>query len=59
MKIRLVALVAGCAIAGSAFAGFDNPPSNPPNLAGFDNPPSNPPNLAGFDNPPSNPPNLT
>jgi hypothetical protein len=58
MKFSLVALVAGCALAGSAFAALDNPPSAPPNLAALDNPPSAPPNLASLDNPPSAPPNF-
>jgi hypothetical protein len=59
MKISLVALVAGCAIAASALVAFDNPPTNPPNVVAFDNPPTNPPNIATFDNPPTNPPNLS
>jgi hypothetical protein len=45
MKISLVALIAGCAIASSALAALDSPPSNPPNLAALDSPPSNPPNF--------------
>ena len=64
MKISLVALVAVSALAGTAVAAFDNPPTNPPNLSAFDNPPTNPPNrtapnVTSFDNPPTNPPNLS
>ncbi len=55
MKISLVALVAGCALAGAAVA-FDNPPTNPPDRLAFDNPPTNPPDRAAYDNPPTNPP---
>jgi hypothetical protein len=46
MKISLIALFASCALASSAFAALDNPPSTPPNVAALDNPPSTPPNLA-------------
>ena len=58
MKISLIALVASCAFAGSAFAALDIPPSTPPNLAALDIPPSTPPNLAALDIPPSTPPNV-
>jgi len=58
MKISLIALFASCALASSAFAALDNPPSTPPNVAALDNPPSTPPNVAALDNPPSTPPNL-
>jgi hypothetical protein len=43
MKISLVALVAGCAVASSAFAWMDTPPANPPHAAVLDTPPANPP----------------
>jgi len=56
MKVSLVALIAGCAIASSAFASFDNPPMTPPHLAQMDNPPMTPPHLAQLDNPPMTPP---
>ena len=46
MKVSLVALIAGCAIASSAFASFDNPPMTPPHLAQMDNPPMTPPHGA-------------
>jgi len=56
MKVSLVALIAGCAIASSAFGLFDNPPMTPPRLALLDNPPMTPPRLALPDNPPMPPP---
>jgi len=42
MKISLIALVAGCAVASSAFALTDSPPANPPHMAVMDSPPANP-----------------
>jgi hypothetical protein len=56
MKVSLVALVAGCAVASSAFAMMDNMPSNPPHATVLDNMPSNPPHATVLDNMPSNPP---
>ena len=56
MKVSVIALVAGCAVASSAFALTDSPPSNPPHVAVMDSPPSNPPHAAVMDSPPSNPP---
>jgi hypothetical protein len=56
MKVSLIALVAGCAVASSAFAASDLPPVNPPHAAAFDLPPVNPPHAAAFDLPPVNPP---
>ncbi|MGO9933427.1 MAG: hypothetical protein ACLPV8_16675 [Steroidobacteraceae bacterium] len=56
MKVSLVALITGCAIASSGLAIFDNPPVNPPHMASLDNPPVNPPHVALLDNPPVNPP---
>jgi hypothetical protein len=56
MKISLVALVAGCALASSAFAVMDSPPANPPHVAVMDSPPANPPHAAVMDSPPANPP---
>ena len=46
MKVSLIALVAGCAVASSAFATFDLPPTVPPHLALLDLPPTVPPHLA-------------
>jgi hypothetical protein len=54
MKVSLVALVAGCAVASSAFAAFDLPPVVPPRAA-FDLPPVVPPRSA-LDLPPVVPP---
>jgi hypothetical protein len=56
MKFSLVALIAGCAIAGSAFAAFENPPITPPHVAQFENPPITPPHTVVFENPPITPP---
>ena len=46
MKVSLVALIAGCAMASSALAMFDNPPITPPHVALMDNPPITPPHSA-------------
>jgi hypothetical protein len=51
MKVSLVALVIGCALAGSALALTDSPPSTPPRLAVTDSPPSTPPRFAVMDSP--------
>ena len=56
MKASLIALVAGCAVAGSAFALTDSPPSSPPRATVMDSPPSSPPRAAVMDSPPSSPP---
>ena len=56
MKVSLVALVAGCAVASSAFGAFDIPPINPPHASVLDIPPINPPHAAMLDIPPINPP---
>ena len=58
MKVSLIALVAGCAVAGSSFAMVDSPPANPPRTAVMDSPPANPPRTAVTDSPPANPPRL-
>jgi hypothetical protein len=50
MKISLAALIAGCAVASSAFASFDFPPINPPHFAAM--------TVASFDFPPINPPHF-
>ena len=52
MKVSLVALVAGCAFASSAFAMSDAPKAG----ATMDSPPSLPPRAAVMDSPPSLPP---
>jgi len=56
MKVSLVVLVAGCAIASSAFASMDSPPGNPPHAVVMDSPPGNPPHAVVMDSPPGNPP---
>jgi len=43
MKISLIALVAGCAVASSAFALTDSVPSVPPHASLMDSVPSTPP----------------
>jgi xanthosine utilization system XapX-like protein len=43
MKLSLIALVAGCAVASSAFAMMDTPSTNPPHVAMMDTPSTNPP----------------
>jgi hypothetical protein len=43
MKISLIALVAGCAVASSAFALTDSVPSVPPHASLMDSVPSVPP----------------
>jgi hypothetical protein len=64
MKISLIALAAGCAVASSAFAMtnspraavFDTPPTLPPRAAVLDTPPTLPPRAAVLDTPPTLPP---
>jgi hypothetical protein len=56
MKVSLIALVAGCAVASSAFAAFDLPPVVPPHAAVLDLPPVVPPHAALLDLPPVVPP---
>jgi hypothetical protein len=56
MKVSLIALVAGCAVASSAFALTDSPPSQPPHATVMDSPPSQPPHATVMDSPPSQPP---
>lgn len=58
MKVSLIALVAGCAVAGSAFATFDLPQTVPPHLATLDLPQTVPPHLAMLDLPQTVPPHL-
>ena len=43
MKLSLVALIAGCAVASPVFALTDTPPTNPPRATVMDTPPTNPP----------------
>ena len=56
MKVSLVALIAGCAVASSAFAALDIPPIHPPHAALLDIPPIHPPHAALLDIPPIHPP---
>ena len=55
MKVSLIALVAGCAVASSAFALMDTPPTNPPHRSVTDTPPTNPPHRSVMDTPPGDP----
>ena len=52
MKVSLIALVAGCAVASSAFALTDSIPTTPPRT--FDSIPTTPPRA--FDSIPTTPP---
>jgi hypothetical protein len=52
MKVSLIALVAGCAVASSAFALTDSIPTTPPRA--FDSIPTTPPRA--FDSIPTTPP---
>ncbi|MDP9010901.1 MAG: hypothetical protein M3N91_19720 [Pseudomonadota bacterium] len=56
MKVSLIALVAGCAVASSAFAASDMPPVLPPHAAVLDMPPVLPPHARALDMPPVLPP---
>ena len=56
MKISLIALVAGCAVASSAFALTDSVPSTPPHASLMDSVPSTPPHASLMDSVPSTPP---
>jgi len=56
LKVSLIALAAGCAVASSAFALTDIPTSNPPHTSVMDIPTSNPPHTSVMDIPTSNPP---
>jgi hypothetical protein len=69
MKVSLIALVAGCAVAGSAFAAtspvsanrasaqvLDSPHTNPPHASVLDSPHTNPPHASVLDSPHTNPP---
>ena len=58
MKASLFALVAGCAVASSAFATMEIPPTNPPHFKAMEIPPTNPPHVAVMEIPPTNPPHL-
>jgi hypothetical protein len=59
MKVSLVALVIGCAVAGSALAALESPPSLPPQSGVMESPPSLPPQAAVMESPPSLPPQST
>jgi hypothetical protein len=56
MKVSLIALVAGCAVASSAFAAMDIPPILPPHASALDIPPILPPHASALDIPPILPP---
>jgi len=56
MKLSLIALIAGCAVAGSAFALTDTPQTNPPHAVVMDTPHTNPPHAVVMDTPHTNPP---
>jgi hypothetical protein len=59
MKVSLVALVAGCAVASSAFAAFDMPSVMPPHAAVLDMPPVMPPHASVLDMPSVMPPHAS
>jgi hypothetical protein len=46
MKLSLVALIVGCAVASPVFALMDTPPTLPPHAAVMDTPPTLPPHQA-------------
>ena len=46
MRVSLVALIVGCAVASPVFALMDTPPTNPPHASVMDTPPTNPPHQA-------------
>jgi len=56
MKVSLVALVAGCALAGSAFALTDSIPTTPPRASVLDSIPTTPPRASVLDSIPTTPP---
>ena len=56
MKVSLVALVAGCAVASSAFATMDSPQTTPPHAAVMDSPQTTPPHFMVMDSPQTTPP---
>jgi hypothetical protein len=56
MRVSLVALIVGCAVASPVFALMDTPPTNPPHASVMDTPPTNPPHAGVMDTPPTNPP---
>ena len=58
MKSRLIAMVACCAVTGSAFAMADLPGTNPPHMAMADLPGTNPPHVVMADLPGTNPPHV-
>jgi hypothetical protein len=58
MKVSLIALGLGCAIASSAFVVFDLPPVTPPRVAMADLPPVTPPRVVLADLPPVTPPRM-
>jgi len=56
MKVSLVALVAGCALASSAFALTDSIPTQPPSARVLDSIPTQPPSARVLDSIPTQPP---
>ena len=56
LKVSLIALAAGCAVASSAFALTDTPTANPPHAWVMDTPTANPPHASVMDTPTANPP---
>lgn len=56
MKFSLIALVAGCAVASSAFALTDSVPTTPPHASLMDSVPTTPPHAAPMDSVPTTPP---
>ena len=58
MKISLIALLAGCAVASSAFALTDSVPTMPPRARVMDSVPTMPPRARVLDSVPTMPPRL-
>ena len=56
MKVSLVALVAGCVMASSAFALTDSIPTQPPRATVLDSIPTQPPRATVLDSIPTQPP---
>ena len=58
MKVSLIALIAGCAVANSAFVLADSIPTTPPHAVLADSIPTTPPHADLADSIPTTPPHL-
>ena len=56
MKVSLIALITGCAVASSAFALTDSMPTQPPRTTVLDSMPTQPPRATVLDSMPTQPP---